>query len=131
MLVLALLYKEEAPVPLSEIANREQISIQYLEQLFGELRRSGLVRSVRGARGGYLLTRPPEEITVGDVVRVLEGPVSPVGCIEEGTDDCNCGREEHCLTKNVWLNLRDTIVDFFDSITLAGLLAEEASRVKK
>ncbi|MFN2363905.1 MAG: Rrf2 family transcriptional regulator, partial [Halarsenatibacteraceae bacterium] len=82
MIDLAINEEGEA-IPLRVIAEREDISEQYLEQLFANLRKSGLVKSVRGAHGGYLLNREPENITAGDVFRVLEGPVSPVDCVQE------------------------------------------------
>ena len=124
MLVLARRYGE-GPVPLKEIAEIESLSEAYLEQLVSELRKAGLVRSVRGAQGGYLLAKDPAIITTGDIIRVLEGPIGPVQCVVEfpGTDTCDCA--ESCVERLLWKRLRDSMVQVLDSITLADLMAEE------
>lgn len=122
MAVLAFHYREGS-LPLREIASREGISYQFLEQIFPDLRRAGLVESVRGARGGYLLARPPSEINVGDIVRAVEGPITPVSCLVEpaGGAGC-CDRSEGCLTRHVWEKLRDRINEVLDEVTLADLI---------
>jgi Rrf2 family transcriptional regulator, cysteine metabolism repressor len=102
----------EGPVPLKRIAERHDLSEHYLEQLIAPLRNSGLVRSIRGAYGGYKLTKSPEEITAGDIIRVLEGPISPV----EFTDEDNLAR------RDLWKRLRDAIATELDSTTLAMLI---------
>jgi Rrf2 family protein len=110
----------KGPVPLKEVAERQGLSEQYLEQLFLNLRRYGLVRSVRGSRGGYALGRPPGEITVGDVVRALEGPIAPVDCVsEEQPEDCQ--RADYCVARLVWARLRDAIAAVLDSVTLEDM----------
>ncbi|MFC4076857.1 cysteine metabolism transcriptional regulator CymR [Salinithrix halophila] len=101
----------EKPTSLKSVAERHRLSEHYLEQLVAPLRNAGLVRSVRGAYGGYKLSRPPEEITAGDVIRVLEGPISPVEFAEED----NPGRRE------LWKKIRDAIADVLDNATLADL----------
>lgn len=123
MVHLALNYRGE-PVPLSKIAVSEDISQQFLEQIFSTLRKGGLINSVRGARGGYTLASTPEKICVGDIIRVLEGPIAPVECVsEEATGgDCRCGRTEECLARNVWEKLRDHINEVLDNITLHDML---------
>ena len=88
----------EGPVSLKSIAERQDISDHYLEQLFSSLRKAGLVKSVRGAQGGYLLGKPAEEITVGDVIRVLDGPIAPVECVSE-VDPEDCRRAKTCVTR--------------------------------
>jgi len=125
----------EVPVSLKSIADRQSLSEHYLEQLFGPLRKAGLVRSVRGAQGGYLLARDPDSITVGDIVRVLEGPIAPVECVqpEAGGDekqlarDC-CGRPEVCPTRPVWEKLRDAMVEALDSVSLGDLVRQARER---
>jgi len=112
-------------VPLKAIAERQGISEAYLEQLIGALRRAGLVRSVRGAQGGYALGRSPESITVGDVIRVLEGPIAPRGCVapeDAGLEACS--RSVGCVTRPIWERLRDSMEQVLDSISLADLVAE-------
>jgi Rrf2 family protein len=108
----------EGNVPLRQIAEEEGISLQYLEQIFGELRRAGLVDSERGARGGYRLARDPASITVGDVVRTLEGPIAPVDCLA-GAEEC--ARAEGCLTREAWHRLQQSMTAALDGITLAYL----------
>lgn len=120
MTILALEFRA-GPVPLREIAAREGLSYQFLEQIFLPLRRAGLITSVRGAKGGYALARPPEEIKVGDVLRVLEGPIAPVECVGEGNADA-CGRVAACLTRGIWERLRDRMAEVLDDITLADVI---------
>lgn len=97
---LALNYGDE-PVSLKSIAERQGISENYLEQLMANLRKAGLVRSIRGAYGGYLLSREPSKITVGDVLRALEGPIGLVDCVLE-QDAVKCLKYENCITRTVW-----------------------------
>jgi Rrf2 family protein len=116
----------EGPVPLKAVAERQAISEHYLEQLMGALRKAGLVVSVRGAQGGYSLARNPGQITAGDIIRALEGPIAPVECVDErGTTPCD--RVEQCVTYIVWRRLRDAMVEALDAMNL-GDLAEDAWR---
>jgi len=118
MLYLALHYSEE-PIPLKLIAERESISFQYLEQIFPLLRKSGLIESVRGTRGGYRLASPPGDLTAGDVIRALEGPIAPVRCLRgERHNTASCPHGDDCVTRNLWEMLRDNLVSFLDSISL-------------
>ena len=121
MAVLAF-HHQKGPLPLREIAEREGISLKFLEQFFPDLRRAGLVNSVRGSRGGYLLIRDPVTIKVGDIVRAVEGPITPVNCLAEGAEDACCHRQEGCLTRQVWEKLRDKINEVLDEVTLADLI---------
>jgi Rrf2 family protein len=112
----------QGPQPLSEIARHEALSATYLEQLVGRLRRAGLLVSHHGAHGGYELTRPPAEITVGEVMRVLEGPISPQICATEGETDLLCERQMFCGANLVWERVRDSVAQALDSLTLADLI---------
>jgi len=112
------------PVPLKQIAEHQGLSERYLEQLMAPLRRAGLVRSVRGAQGGYTLGRLPGAISVGDILRVVEGPISPVACV---ANPLACARTDGCVTRGIWSRLRDRMVELLDSITLADLCQEAAS----
>lgn len=117
----------EGPTALKNIAEEQGLSEHYLEQLIGPLRKAGLVKSVRGAQGGYMLARHPREITIGDIIRVLEGPIAPTDCTasDEGVE--HCGRADSCTARKVWLQIRDSIVEVVDSITLEDM-CEEARR---
>ena len=106
---------------LAEIARNELLPLAYLEQLVGDLRRAGLVEGVRGLHGGYRLTRAPEQITVGEIYRVLEGPIAPVECTAEDYLPHSCEREDGCLSRSVWTRVRDSISAVLDSTTLADL----------
>jgi Rrf2 family protein len=118
------------PLPLSQVAERQGISVDFLEQLIGALRKKGLVESVRGARGGYRLAKPPQDITVGDVIYALEGPFVPMICLEvdhEHQPDC-CSRLAFCTTRDVWVRLRDQVNATLTAISLADLVRPEADR---
>jgi len=124
---LAARYDADTPVPLRDIAASQAISESYLEQIFLVLRRAGLVGSVRGAQGGYILGRPPGEITIGEIIRVLEGPIAPVACvIEDDEGDISCSRDvmEHCATRQVWVRLATCMSRVLDSVTLGDIALE-------
>jgi Rrf2 family cysteine metabolism transcriptional repressor len=108
-------------VSLHAVAEREDLPEAYLEQLVAALRKAGLVNGKRGAGGGYVLAREPREITAGDVVRALEGPIEPQICTAEGEPVVNCVREPDCGTRAVWLKLQDSIAKALDGMTLAEI----------
>ncbi|RMH38876.1 MAG: Rrf2 family transcriptional regulator [Deltaproteobacteria bacterium] len=103
-----------------DIARRERIPLRYLEQIFQDLRRAGLVDSKRGPRGGYTLKRDPAEITLGDVVRALQGPIEEMFVIERDPDDA--ARASHPVTAQVWKDLADHVIAWFDGVTIADLV---------
>ncbi|MBI2873690.1 MAG: Rrf2 family transcriptional regulator [Firmicutes bacterium] len=110
------------PVPLRNIAEKEGISEQFLEQIFLELRRAELIKSVRGPRGGYLLARNSAEISIGEIVEALEGPIAPVDCLaQEGSGRNRCEHVRKCLSIDVWIKLRDAVKGLLDGISLADL----------
>ncbi|MGB3305643.1 MAG: Rrf2 family transcriptional regulator [Thermomicrobiales bacterium] len=115
------------PMSITEIAKESSVPTAYLEQLIAPLRRAGLVVSKRGARGGYMLTRAPELIRIGDVYRVMEGPVAPMDCVSEDANDQTCPLIDGCETRPIWLKVRDSIVDALDSTTLADLIAKKSA----
>jgi Rrf2 family protein len=117
------------PCALSLVAQDSNVPSAYLEQLLGVLRRSGLVASTRGAHGGYQLSRPPADIRVGEIYRVLEGPVAPMDCVSEVESDDMCPLIDGCATRVVWLKVRDNIVEALDSTTLDDLITQ--SRPKR
>jgi Rrf2 family protein len=132
MLELALDYQREEPVPLFRIAEKQGISERYLEQMMTFLRRGGLVRSVRGAQGGYLLAREPANITSGEIVRCLEGPISPADCVNEAGPE-QCTRSEYCVTRGLWEKVGKSVAEVLDNTTLEDLCQETeiASWVQK
>ena len=112
MIDLAKNYDEgKSPTSLKSIAKNNDLSEHYLEQLIAPLRNAGLVKSIRGAYGGYILSRKPAEITSGDIIRVLEGPISPV----EGIED------EEPVKRQLWIRIRDAVKDVLDNTTLEDL----------
>lgn len=123
MVSLARMYGQ-GPVPLAAIAADSSVPANYLEQLMGPLRRAGLVVSTRGAHGGYELARPPEDVRAGEVYRVMEGPIAPMHCVTEDSDEDLCPIIDGCATRAIWLKVRDSIVQALDSTTLADLLRQ-------
>ena len=123
MFELALSY-EKGPVLMQTIAENQELSLKYLHALLTTLKGAGLVRSVRGARGGYMLTKPPSEIRIGEVVMVLEGSLSPVECVN---DRRICKRAESCVTRGVWRELGEVVERTLSGLTLDDLIA----RMKK
>ncbi len=118
----------DGPLSITEIARESSVPPAYLEQLIAPLRRAGLVESKRGAHGGYLLRRAPADVRVGDVYRVMEGPVAPMDCVSEDEADQTCPLIEGCETRPVWLKVRDSIVEALDSTTLADLINASPKR---
>ena len=118
------------PQSLSDVARHEALPVSYLEQLVGKLRRAGLVTSRQGARGGYELTRGPEQISVGEVMRVLEGPISPMVCATEGETAMLCVRQDFCAASIVWERVRDSVAQALDSLTLADLVPPRHSAAR-
>lgn len=116
------LHQGEGPIPLRDIAARQNISENYLEQLVSTLRNEGLVNSVRGAHGGYLLAKDTEEITLGDIIRALEGPVALSECV--GIEGSECEQESDCVVKLIWRQVKEEIDGVLDSITLQDLRQE-------
>ena len=117
------LHQGSGPISLKSVAERQGISEHYLEQLMGSLRKAGYVRSVRGAQGGYQLTKKPEEISVGDIVRAMEGPIAPVDCLLGDADDNNphCKKAASCIRRGVWAKMQDSINHTLDEISLADM----------
>ncbi|MDP8253364.1 MAG: Rrf2 family transcriptional regulator [Candidatus Kaelpia aquatica] len=109
------------PVLLKDIAKREGISERYLGQLVIPLKNSGLINSIRGARGGYLLSQNPAEISIKDIIEVLEGDLNLVECVK---DDSLCNRVSICATRRIWALLGDNIKKVLNSFTLADLVKE-------
>lgn len=113
---------DKGPVRIGEIAKRQKISAKYLEQLIIPLKRDNFIKSVRGPKGGHMLARPPAEITVGQVVRTLEGGTGLADCIE---NPGGCERACDCITRNIWEDASNAMYDSLNAITLSKLLEME------
>lgn len=111
-------------LPMKAVAERQGISLKYLERILPALSKNGLIEGVQGKGGGYRLCRPPEAYTVGEILRLTEGNLAPVSCLEPGAKPCP--RREQCRTIGMWSRLHDLIGEFFDSITLADLMQDDS-----
>ena len=114
----------EGPVTLSGISERQRISLSYLEQLFGKLRRHDLVASVRGPGGGYCLSRPAPEISVADIIFAVDEPLDATQC---GGKE-NCLDEHRCMTHDLWTNLNKRMYEYLHSVNLSGLVAQQRAK---
>jgi Rrf2 family transcriptional regulator, iron-sulfur cluster assembly transcription factor len=115
------------PVTLAGISERQHISLSYLEQLFGKLRRRDLVESVRGPGGGYCLARPAGEINVADIIQAVDEPIDATQC---GGKE-NCRDEGRCMTHDLWSDLSTTIHDYLSNITLGQLIEKQQNKLKR
>ncbi|HVL58909.1 MAG TPA: Fe-S cluster assembly transcription factor, partial [Burkholderiaceae bacterium] len=111
------LRQHNGPVTLAGISQRQKISLSYLEQLFGKLRRHELVESTRGPGGGYTLARPMREVSVADIIFAVDEPLDSAQCT--GKEDCDDGSQ--CMTHELWSNLNKKMIEFLDSVTLQEL----------
>ena len=116
-------YSEEEPVSISSIAVRQGISEGYLEQLVSLLKKAGLVKSIRGAGGGYILARAMDDISVGDILRALEGSLEPVRCAAFYSEE-GCTASDGCVTKYVWQKINESIARAVDEMNLEELVSE-------
>lgn len=116
---------EAGPVRIKDIAVRQGISDKYLEQIISILHKAGFVRSIRGPQGGYLLVKKPKEYTVGMILRLTEGSLAPVSCLEFEENDCV--RQSSCATLILWKRLNDAISGVVDDVTLADLVEWQCS----
>ena len=117
----------KGPVTLAGISERQDISLSYLEQLFGKLRRHQLVESVRGPGGGYTLAKPLETVSVADIIRAVDEPIDATQC---GGKE-NCHEEHRCMTHDLWSSLNKKIYEYLDSVTLAELVAKQQEKLNR
>jgi Rrf2 family protein len=119
------IYGKKKPVPLSEVARRQNISVKYLEQLVRKLKQAGMIKSQRGPYGGHTLAKPPSDITVGDIVRTLEENTAITDCAETDTRQCGiCNQAGDCLSRWVWVEASKAMFLCLDGITVARLLQD-------
>lgn len=122
------LYADEAPVRLKEIAQRQEVSLQYLEHLVAPLIAAGLVSSIRGPRGGLVLGKHADEIKMSHVVGILEGSTAPVECVN---NPAFCSRSATCATRDLWSDMKNAIDGVMDSLTLADLVERQKKKKKE
>lgn len=106
-------------IALKDVSQRQNISVKYLEQIVPLLSKAGMLKSVRGPQGGYKLSKSPREYTAGDILRITEGSLSPIPCLENGADGCE--RRNECTTLDFWKGLYKAVTDYVDSVTLEDL----------
>jgi len=124
MLDLALNFGKD-PVLLRDIARRQEVSEKYLEHSISALRKAGLVRSVRGARGGYILAKSPSEIRLSKIMEVLEGSMAPVDCVD---DPQVCHRANLCVTRDIWVKMKEAIDNILKSTTLQDMVEQQKGK---
>ena len=112
--------KDEGYIPMKKIAYRQGISLKYLERILPVLTKNGLVKGVHGKGGGYMLTKDPKEYIIGDLLRLTEGSLAPVSCLEENAPECN--KAKTCPTLKMWSDLNNILNEYFDNITLYDLI---------
>ena len=121
--------QDKGPVTLSAISQRQEISLSYLEQLFGKLRRHEIVESVRGPGGGYTLARRPEDVTVADIIIAVDEPLDATQC--GGKENCHSHGHEHgsrCMTHDLWATLNAKMVEYLDSVSLKDLVDQQRQK---
>lgn len=116
--------QHRGPVTLAGISERQKISLSYLEQLFGRLRRQGIVDSVRGPGGGYTMARPMSEISVADIIRAVDEPIDATQCGGLG----NCHDDRECMTHELWSNLNEHIYKYLEGVDLASLVEKQLQK---
>jgi len=119
-------HKNDGYIALKDIAERQEISKKYLEQIVPLLNKSDILQANRGFQGGYMLSQSPEKYTVGNILRITEGSLSPVACLDH--DPNQCDRCENCMTLDVWKGLNKVIIEYLDGITLQDILDKQYER---
>jgi len=125
------IYGKDKPVPLSDVASRQNISVKYLEQLVTKLKKAGIIKSYRGPFGGHRLAKSPDDISIGSVIRILEESTAITDCAEQKNQVCGvCNRAGDCLSRWVWIEASRAMFDRLDNITISSLLAIENGTLK-
>lgn len=125
-------YGQTRPVPLSDVSNRQNISVKYLEQITRKLKKAGIIDSCRGPSGGHMLAKSPDEISIGQIVRILEESTVIADCADQKKKICGvCNRAGECLSRWVWVEAGRAMFDCLDKITISSLLSIEGRKLKK
>lgn len=121
-----------ALVTVGELADNEQLPVKFLEQIMQELKEAGFVESVRGKFGGYRLAKPTKKITIGGVIRVIDGPLAPIGCVSQSAyEKCTCPDESHCGLRMMMLDVRNAIAGILDRYTLADVVGVTLRKLRR
>jgi Rrf2 family protein len=116
----------------SELASKEDLPVKFLEQILMQLKAGGYLESRRGKKGGYLLSRPPENICIGQVIRLIDGPLAPVACVSQTAyERCSCPDEEHCGLRMLMLDVRNAIANILDRYTLADVVEVTLRKLRR
>ncbi len=110
------LHYQQGPIQIEDIAKRQNLPVRYLEQILLNLKRAGFLESKRGVSGGYYLKKHPREITMGAIIRAMEGPILPIFCVGSGKREI-CSEEPHCSLRDIWVDVRDAVVKIVDHTT--------------
>lgn len=121
VLDLSFHYRQEQVVPLVDIAARQNVPVKYLEQIMLVLKGAGVVESKRGIGGGFMLRRPPQEITVGEIVRLMDGPTEPISCGKHQHDG-SCGEESSCALREIWITVAEATSQVIDRVNFSQLM---------
>lgn len=119
ILDLALCYESRDPVSIHDTAKRIDAPVKFLEQIYSGLKTHGIIESRRGSNGGYLLAKPPEKITVGEIIRLIEGPTEPISCVKK--DYTGCDQVYTCVFRNIWQNIHQATSEVIDSVNFKDL----------
>ena len=130
ILDLSYRFEEKRAVSISEISKRQNIPAQYLEQIMLVLKGAGMIGSKRGVGGGFFLKKAPENIVIGDVVRLIEGSVEPIACGRK-IHDSSCGEEKECVFREVWVNVTEAISEIVDNVTFADIMRRDQEMKRK
>jgi Rrf2 family cysteine metabolism transcriptional repressor len=123
------MHYDKGPVPIEVIAQRQALPARYLEQLLLTLKRAGFLASKRGVNGGYYLAKPPREITLGQIIRAVDGPIAPIACVTEAPRE-QCSQETICALRDVWAEVRDAVSAIVDHTTLADICERIQARTR-
>ncbi|MFM8984046.1 MAG: RrF2 family transcriptional regulator [Spartobacteria bacterium] len=119
-------------LPLKEVAARENIPLPFLEQIFAQLREAGIVDGKRGKHGGFFLARPPTNIFMGEIVRLIDGPLAPIACVSQTAyKKCSCPDEDHCGLRLLMLDVRNAIADILDRYSLAEVVEVTLQKLRR
>jgi len=121
------LHYDEGPIPVETVAERQGLPVRYLEQLLLTLKRAGFLMSKRGVNGGYYLAKPPREITLGQIIRAVDGPTVPIFCVGDGARE-RCQQETACVLREVWGEVRDAVAAIVDHVTLEDICQRVRAR---